>query len=65
MMHIEVLRQQLLKKSLEELYQLRGDQYTSKEALVQDIIDNDGDDSVANLIEIERSPLAILAGKGQ
>ncbi len=64
-MHDEVLRQQLLKKSLEELYELRGSQYTSKEAIVQDIIDNDSDDSVANLIELERSPLAILAGKGK
>ena len=64
-MTAETLQELLLKKSLEELCQLRGEQYKSKEALVQDIIDNDDDDSVADMIEIERSPLAILAGKGK
>ncbi|MHC4277651.1 MAG: hypothetical protein ACYSTI_10065 [Planctomycetota bacterium] len=63
-MTAEILHELLLKKSLEELCQLRGEQYTSKEALIQDIIKND-DGSVAEMVELERSPLAILAGIGK
>ncbi len=61
-MHVEIFRQLLLKKPLKELYQLRGDMYKSKEEIVQDIIDYD-DGSVAEMVEVETSDLAFLAGK--
>ncbi|MFQ5862719.1 MAG: hypothetical protein ACE5IC_06310 [Candidatus Brocadiales bacterium] len=56
------LRELLLRKDLKELYKLRGEQYTSKEGLVDDIIEND-DGSVAELIELEGSFLFLLMGK--
>ncbi len=56
------MRDFLLKKSLNKLYELRGDQYTDKEELVEDIIAND-DGSVAELIELEGSFLFLLMGK--
>ena len=62
-MTAETLHELLMQKSLEELCQLRGEQCT-KEELVQEIIEND-DGSVAEMVEVERSPLAILAGKGK
>lgn len=58
----EYLRESLLRKGLEELYQLRGEQYTSKEELVDDIIAND-DGCVAELIELEGSFLFLLMGR--
>lgn len=56
------LKETLLRKDLKELYELRGDQYTNKEELVDDIIAND-DGSVAELIELEGSFLLLLMGK--
>lgn len=56
------MRELLLRKDLKELYELRGEQYTSKEGLVDDIIAND-DGSVAELIELEGSFLFLLMGK--
>lgn len=58
----EYLRESLLRKDLEELYQLRGELYTSKEELVEDIIAND-DGSVAELIELEGSFMFLLMGR--
>ncbi|OHB96091.1 MAG: hypothetical protein A3I59_01080 [Planctomycetes bacterium RIFCSPLOWO2_02_FULL_50_16] len=56
------MREFLLEKDLDELYQLRGEQYTSKEELVDDIISND-DGSVAELVELEGSFLSLLMGR--
>ena len=56
----DTLRQILLKKSLEELHQMRGEQYTNREELVEDIIAND-DGSVREAIQMEGSFLEILA----
>lgn len=61
-MNKQYLREFLLEKELEELYRLRGEQYTSKEELVDDIISND-DGSVAELVELEGSFLFLLMGK--
>ncbi len=58
----QCMRKFLLEKSLNELYEIRGDQYTDKEELVEDIIAND-DGSVAELIELEGSFLFLLMGK--
>lgn len=58
----QCLREFLLEKDLDELYQLRGEQYTSKEELVDDIVSND-DGSVAELIELEGSFLFLLMGR--
>ena len=55
----ELLREALLKKSLEELYRMRGDQYTSKEEIVDDIIAND-DDAVKEMLEREGSFFGLL-----
>ena len=52
----------MLEKGLHELYELRGDQYTAKEELVDDIIAND-DGSIAELVEMEGSFLFLLMGK--
>ncbi len=56
------MRELLLEKGLHELYELRGDQYTVKEELVDDIIAND-DGSIAELVEMEGSFLFLLMGK--
>ncbi len=62
MMNKQCMREFLLEKDLDELYQLRGEQYTSKEELVDDIISND-DGSVAELVELEGSFLFLLMGR--
>ena len=66
-MHEEIIRQQLLRKPLKcdcegTLYELRGNQYKSKEEIVEDILENN-DGSVDEQVELERSPLGILRGK--
>ncbi len=55
----EIIREKLLKKSWKELYQLRCDQYCSKNELVDDIIVHD-DGSVRELIEAEGSFLWLM-----
>ncbi len=62
MMNRQDMRELLLEKGLHELYELRGDQYTAKEELVDDIIAND-DGSIAELVELEGSFLFLLMGK--
>lgn len=52
----------LLQKSLDELYVLRGEQYTSKEALVDDIIAHD-DGCLEEILELEGSLLYLLMGR--
>lgn len=61
-MNRQDMRELLLEKELHELYELRGDQYTAKEELVDDIIAND-DGSIAELVEMEGSFLFLLMGK--
>ena len=61
-MNRQDMRELLLEKELHELYELRGDQYTAKEELVDDIIAND-DGSIAELGEMEGSFLFLLMGK--
>ncbi len=61
-MNSQLMRETLLRRELNELYQLRGDQYTSKDELVDDVIAND-DGSLAELIESEGSFLFLLMGK--
>ncbi len=61
-MNRQDMRELLLEKELHELYELRGDQYTAKEELVDDIIAND-DGSIAELVELEGSFLFLLMGK--
>lgn len=58
----ETIKELLLRKTLEELYVLRGEQYTDKEALVEDIMAHD-DDSVVELLEWEGSFLYLLMGR--
>jgi hypothetical protein len=61
-MEYEELRGILLKKPLEELYVLRGEQYGSKESLVEDLIAHD-DGCLEELLELEGSLLYILMGR--
>ena len=49
-------------KPLEELYVLRGEQYGSREALVEDIIAHD-DGCLAEILEMEGSLLYLLMGR--
>lgn len=51
-------KSRLLKKSWEELFQLRCDQYCSKEEIVDDILKHD-DGSVREMVEMEGSFLQI------
>ncbi|MCP4365275.1 MAG: hypothetical protein GY800_08255 [Planctomycetes bacterium] len=62
-MNRQDMRESLLEKGLHELYELRGEQYTAKEELVDDIIANDDDGSIAELVELEGSFLFLLMGK--
>lgn len=62
-MDSDTLRLKLLQKPLTELYGIRGDQYTSKEAIVEDIIAND-DGSVAEMVEGEGSFLNMMTRAG-
>jgi hypothetical protein len=61
-MNRQDMRELLLEKGLHELYELRGEQYTAKEELVDDIIAND-DGGIAELVELEGSFLFLLMGK--
>ncbi|MHC4198258.1 MAG: hypothetical protein ACYSRP_10235 [Planctomycetota bacterium] len=61
-MNRQDMRELLLEKGLHKLYELRGEQYTAKEELVDDIIAND-DGSIAELVEMEGSFLFLLMGK--
>lgn len=58
----DILKERLLRKSLKELYELRGNQYPSKEAIIEDIIDND-DGSVAEMVEMEGSFFGLMIKK--
>lgn len=58
----ETVKGLLLRKSLEELYVLRGEQYADKEALVEDIMAHD-DGSIVELLEWEGSFLYLLMGR--
>ena len=61
-MDIETQKELLMRKPLEELYTIRGDQYTNIGELVDDILANDGG-AVAEILEREGSFLKILAGQ--
>jgi hypothetical protein len=61
-MDYERLKGVLMKKPLEELYTLRGEQYSSKEALVDDIISHD-DGCLEEILELEGSLLFLLMGR--
>lgn len=54
------MREKLMGKSWKELYQLRCDQYCSKEELVNDIIEHDDDWSVRELLQMEGSFLWLM-----
>ncbi len=60
----QLLREFLMHKPLEELYILRGEQYSSREALVEDIIAND-DGSLEEIMEQEGSFLYLLMRGGR
>ncbi len=55
----EYIREQLLTRSWRELYQLRCDQYRSKEEVVDDILAHD-DGSVVELMQMEGSFLWLM-----
>lgn len=61
-MDIEQMRGRLMEKSLEELYALRGEQYGSREALVEDILYHD-DGCLEEILELEGSQLFVLMGR--
>lgn len=61
-MDCQRLKEVLMQKSLEELYVLRGEQYGSREALVEDIIASD-DGCLAEILELEGSLLYLLMGR--
>lgn len=61
-MDYDDVRRLLLQKPLDELYVLRGEQYTSKEALVDDIIAHD-DGCLKEIFELEGSLLYLLMGR--
>ncbi len=56
------LKNILMHKPTEELYTLRGEQYASKEALVEDILSND-DGSLEEIVELETSLLYLFMGR--
>ncbi len=51
-----------MRKSLEELYVLRGEQYGSRESLVEDIIAHD-DGCLEEILGLEGSLLYLLMGR--
>lgn len=55
----EIMREKLLQKSFKELYQLRCDQYCSKEEIVNDILAHD-DGSVREMVQTEGSFLWLM-----
>lgn len=59
----ETMREKLLRKSFKELYQLRCDQYCSKEDIVDDILEHD-DGSVREMVESEGSFLWLMVESG-
>ncbi|MFN3466730.1 MAG: hypothetical protein ACK4WF_03405 [Candidatus Brocadiales bacterium] len=61
-MDYERLKDILMNKPLEELYTLRGEQYGSKEKLVDDIIAHD-DGCLEEILELEGSLLFFLMGR--
>ncbi|MBI4554179.1 MAG: hypothetical protein HY715_00855 [Planctomycetes bacterium] len=61
-MDYQQLKEVLMHKSLEELYVLRGEQYGSREALVDDIIAHD-DGCLEEILELEGSLLYLLMGR--
>jgi hypothetical protein len=56
----EIMREKLLRKSWKELYQLRCDQYRSKEEIADDILEHDDDGSVRELVQMEGSFLWLM-----
>lgn len=63
-MDYQQLKEVLMRKSLEELYVLRGEQYGSRESLVEDIIAHD-DGCLEEILELEGSLLYLLMGRGR
>jgi hypothetical protein len=61
-MDYQQLKEVLMCKTLEELYVLRGEQYGSKESLVEDIIAHD-DGCIEEILELEGSLLFLLMGR--
>lgn len=57
------IREELLKKSWNALYQLRNDQYCTKEEIVDDILEHD-DGSVRERLETEGSFLWLMTKAG-
>ena len=57
-----MLRDALSGLTLEELYQLRGEQYTSKGDLIEDIIEND-DGTLEEVLTAQGSLLSLLVGQ--
>lgn len=57
------IREELLKKSWEELYEILGDSYGLKSELVDDILDRD-DGSVQEMLESEGSFLNMMTKSG-
>lgn len=56
------IRERLLDKSFKELYQMRCDQYCSKEEIVDDILTHD-DGGVRELVQMEGSFLWLMVQK--
>ncbi|MEK7821624.1 MAG: hypothetical protein A3E19_06310 [Planctomycetes bacterium RIFCSPHIGHO2_12_FULL_52_36] len=61
-MDYQQLKEVLMRKSLEELYVLRGEQYGSRESLVEDIIAHD-DGCLEEILGLEGSLLYLLMGR--
>lgn len=58
----EKTKEILMRKPLEDLYVFRGEQYGSKESLVDDIIAHD-DGCLEEILGLEGSPLFMLMGR--
>jgi hypothetical protein len=56
----EEMRKKLYEKDFVDLIQIRADQYTGKEPLIEDIIANDDDGSVKEMLAQEGSFLWLM-----